>query len=185
MKTVDYAALPHFPAPPSGEGGGETKWVVPEKFLDVFPSVLDDVHPLPGEEAIYANSRQLMNAAHADPAIAKLLTETAVASEHELVQPFFASHHNGRPAGNNWNRSTHNAEFGVDYFDRLGTARSNMFDNRPNERSIFTPILMRRATGFRARTATRLLFPKARRRRSRASGRSPSIQTSTSSTPIR
>ena len=137
MKTVDYAALPHFPAPPSGEGGGETKWVVPEKFFDVFPSVLDDVPPLPGEEAIYANFRQLMNAAHADPAIAKLLTETAVASEHELVQPFFAWRHNGRPAGNNWNRSTHNAEFGVDYFDRLGTARSNMFDNRPNETQYF------------------------------------------------
>ena len=137
MKTVDYAALPHFPAPPSGEGGGETKWVVPEKFFDVFPGVLDDVAPLPGEEAIYANFRQLMNAAHADPAIAKLLTETAVASERELVQPFFAWRHNGRPAGNNWNRSTHNAEFGVDYFDRLGTARSNMFDNRPNETQYF------------------------------------------------
>jgi hypothetical protein len=53
------------------------------------------------------------------------------------VQPFFAWRHNGRPAGNNWNRSTHNAEFGVDYFDRLGTARSNMFDNRPSETQYF------------------------------------------------
>jgi hypothetical protein len=137
MKTVDYAALPHFPAPPSSSDGGETKWVIPEKFFEVFPGVLDNVPPLPGEEAIYANFRQLMNAAHADPAIAKLLTDTAIASEREIVQPFFQWRHNGRPSGANWNRSTHNAEFGVDYFDRLGTARSNMFDNRPNETQYF------------------------------------------------
>jgi hypothetical protein len=135
MRTVDYAAIPHFPAPDSG--GGETKWVVPEKFFEQFSAVLDDVAPLPGEDAIYASFRQMMNAAHADPAIAKLLLDTAVASEHEIVQPFFQWRHNGVPAGNNWNRSKHNAEFGVDYFDRLGTARSNMFDNRPNETQYF------------------------------------------------
>jgi hypothetical protein len=135
MKTVDYAAIPHFPT--SDSGGGETKWVIPEKFFEQFPAVLDDLPPLPGEEAIYANFRQLMNAAHADPALAKLLTDTAIASEQEIVQPFFEWRHNGHPAGNNWNRSTHNAEFGVDYFDRLGTARSNMFDNRPNETQYF------------------------------------------------
>jgi hypothetical protein len=136
MKTVDYAALPHFPTPASSDGG-ETKWVIPEKFFDQLPAVLDDVPPLPGEEAMYANFRQLMNAAHADPALAKLLTDTAVASEKEIVQPFFQWKHNGRPTGNNWNRSTHNAEFGVDYFDRLGTSKSNMFDNRPTETQYF------------------------------------------------
>lgn len=41
------------------------------------------------------------------------------------------------PAGNNWNRSKNNADFGVDYFDCLGTAKSNMFDNRPNETQYF------------------------------------------------
>jgi hypothetical protein len=132
-KTMDYAALPHFPAPESSSEGGETKWVIPEKFFDELPGVLDTVPPLPGEQAIYANLRQLTNAAHADPAIAKLLKDVAIASEHEIVQPFFQWRHNGVPAGNNWNRSKHNAEFGVDYFDRLGTARSNMFDNRPTE----------------------------------------------------
>lgn len=136
MKTVDYASLPNIPAPAS-KGGGETKWVIPEKFFDEFPAVLDDVAPLPGEGAIYANFRQLMNAAKADPAVAKLLTETAVAAEQDIVQPFFQWRHNGVPAGNNWNRSKNNAEFGVDYFDRLGTARSNMFDNRPNETQYF------------------------------------------------
>jgi hypothetical protein len=78
-----------------------------------------------------------MNAAKADPAVAKLLVKTAVASEHEIVQPFFQWRYNGAPAGNNWNRSVHNAEYGVDYFNRLGTSRSNMFDNRPNETQYF------------------------------------------------
>ncbi|MBV9907993.1 MAG: DUF1254 domain-containing protein, partial [Hyphomicrobiales bacterium] len=136
MKTVDYAALPHFPVPSSGEGG-EIKWVVPEKFFDTLSHVLDDVPPLPGEEAIYANLRQLMNAAHADPAIAKLLTDTAVASEHEIVTPLFQWRHNGLPTSNNWNRSNHGAEFGVDYFARLSTAKSNMFENRPTETQYF------------------------------------------------
>ena len=40
---------------------------------------------------------------------------------------------NGRPAGNGWNRSTNNARFGHDYYNRTGTAKSNMFDNKPNE----------------------------------------------------
>ncbi|HEY6521824.1 MAG TPA: DUF1254 domain-containing protein [Roseiarcus sp.] len=136
MKTVDYAALPHFPVPSSGDGG-EIKWVVPEKFFDILPQVLDDVPPLPGEEAIYANFRQLMNAAHADPAIAKLLTETAVASEREIVAALFRWRHNGLPTSNHWNRSSHGAEFGVDYFARLGTAKSNMFENRPTETQYF------------------------------------------------
>jgi hypothetical protein len=40
---------------------------------------------------------------------------------------------NGRPAGNGWNRSTNNAKFGFDYYNRTGTAKSNMFDNKPTE----------------------------------------------------
>jgi hypothetical protein len=133
-KTEDYASLPSIPAPQSGGGdGGETKWVVPEKFFDELPALLADLPPLPGEEAIYANFRQLLSAAKADPAVAKLLVDTAVASEREIVQPFFQWRYNGVPAGNNWNRSVHNAEYGVDYFNRLGTSRSNMFDNRPSE----------------------------------------------------
>jgi hypothetical protein len=86
---------------------------------------------------MYANFRQMMNAAKADSAVAKLLTETAIASERDIVQSFFQWRYNGVPAGNNWNRSKNNAQYGVDYFDRLGTARSNMFENRPNETQYF------------------------------------------------
>lgn len=50
-----------------------------------------------------------------------------------MIEKFFEWQHNGRPAGNGWNRSTNNARWGIDYFNRTGTAKSNMFDNKPNE----------------------------------------------------
>jgi hypothetical protein len=49
MKSKDWAQAPAIPGPKS-EGGGETKWVVPEKSFDQLGTVLDTVAPLPGEE---------------------------------------------------------------------------------------------------------------------------------------
>ena len=63
--------------------------------------------------------------------------DTAVATEQEVIAPFFTWRHNGKPAGNGWNRSANNAQWGLDYFNRTGTAKSNMFDNRPNETQYF------------------------------------------------
>ena len=54
-----------------------------------------------------------------------------------MIKPLNESKHNGVPAGNGWNRSKNNAEFGLDYFNRTGTAKSNMFDNRPSETQYF------------------------------------------------
>jgi hypothetical protein len=135
MKTINWAKAPSIPGPASS--GGETKWVVPEKFFDQFPMVLKSVPPLPGEESLYGNFRALMDAAAKDPAIRKALDEAAVETEREVIAPFFEWKHNGRPAGNGWNRSTNNARFGFDYFDRTGTAKSNMFDNKPSETQYF------------------------------------------------
>ena len=123
---------PAIPGPKS-EGGGETKWVVPEKFFDQLGTVLDTVAPLPGEEALYGQFRVLLDAAAKDPAVKQALVEAAVETEREVIEPFFAWKRNGRPAGNGWNRSTNNARFGVDYYNRTGTAKSNMFDNKPTE----------------------------------------------------
>jgi hypothetical protein len=135
MKTTDWSKAPHIPGPKST--GEETKWVVPEKFFDELPAVLETVPPLPGEEALYAQFRQLMSAAKPDPEIKKLLVETAVETEAQVIKPFFQWKYNGRPAGNGWNRSTNNAQWGVDYYNRTGTSRSNMFDNKPNETQYF------------------------------------------------
>ncbi|HEU5192526.1 MAG TPA: DUF1254 domain-containing protein [Methylomirabilota bacterium] len=136
MKTVDWSTAPTIPGPQSS-GGGETAWVVPEKFFDQLAGVLDTVPPLPGEEALYAQFRALLAAAAKDPALKKLLVDTAVEAEKDLITLFFQWKHNGRPAGNGWNRSVNNARYGVDYFSRAGTAKSNMFDNKPNETQYF------------------------------------------------
>jgi hypothetical protein len=132
IKTQDWSEAPTIQGPKSS-GGGETKWVIPEKFFDELGGVLDTVPPLPGEEAQYAQYRALLDAAAKDPAIKEALVEVAVETEHEVIAKFFAWKNNGRPAGNGWNRSTNNAAWGVDYFNRTGTAKSNMFDNKPDE----------------------------------------------------
>jgi len=139
MKTIEWATAPNIPAPPSDgdASGGETKWVVPEKFFDQFGDILAAADPLPGEEALYGQFRLLLDSASKDPELKKVLVATAIDTEEKVIQPFHQWKHNGRPAGNGWNRSTNNAQFSIDYFDRTGTAKSNMFDNRPNETQYF------------------------------------------------
>jgi hypothetical protein len=139
MRTKDWSKIPAISAPASmaRKGGGETKWVVPEKFFDEFGAVLDTVPPLPGEEALYKQFRSILDAAARDPAIKKALVDTAVETERDVIEPFRQWKYNGRPAGNGWNRSVNNALFGVDYYDRTGTAKSNMFENTPNETQYF------------------------------------------------
>lgn len=138
MKTIEWAKVADIPAPPSdGGGGGETKWVVPETFFDQFGEALAIADPLPGEEALYGQFRLLLNAASKDAELKKLLAATAVATEEKVIQPFFQWRHNGLPAGNGWNRSVNNAQFGIDYFNRTATAKSNIFENPPNETQYF------------------------------------------------
>lgn len=81
--------------------------------------------------------RALLDAAGKDPELKKLLVTTAVEAERDLIHPFFEWKRNGVAAGNGWNRSVNNAQSGLDYFNRTGTAKSNMFDNRPNETQYF------------------------------------------------
>ena len=139
MKTIDWSDVDNIPAPApaAGESGGETKWVIPERFFDQLGQVLQNVPPLPGEEAMYEQFRWLLELAAKNPEIKKLIDAEAVSAEEEMVKPFFAWEHNGKPAGNGWNRSVNNADWGVDYYNRMGTSKSNMFDNRPNETQYF------------------------------------------------
>ena len=132
MKTKDWSKLPHFPAPkPTGKG--ETKWVNPETFFDELPAVMKQVPPLPGEEALYDWIDSVLEAAAKDPRIKQTLTETAAAAEREIIDPFFQWRYNGRPAGNGWNSPVDGARWGTDYLNRAATAKSNMYDNLPEE----------------------------------------------------
>ncbi|MFF2554357.1 DUF1254 domain-containing protein [Nocardia sp. NPDC058058] len=134
-KITDWSQTPALPGPPTD--GGETKYVIPEQYFDQLGTILDSVPPLPGEEALYAQFRSLLDAARRDPALRQALIDTAVAAEKNVIAPFFEWKHNGVPAGNGWNRSANNAQFGVDYFSRTGTSKSNIFENRPTETQYF------------------------------------------------
>lgn len=138
MKTKNWTEVPSFPAPP-GAGNGETKWVIPEKFFDQLPEVLQTVPPLPGEDAMYGQFKSLLDAAAKDPQIKAALTQTASATEDEVIKPLFEFHDNGRPVGNGWTSPPNGARWGTDYLSRTATAKSNMYDNAPEEtRYIYT-----------------------------------------------
>ena len=136
MKTMDWKSTPD-PAPPST--GGETKWVIPEKFFDQLQTVLKEVSPMPGEESLYATFQSILDAAEKDPKLKQTLTETAVSAEKDLIAPLFDFHNNGRPIGNGWNSPPNGANWGYDYLSRAASAKSNMYDNAPQEtRYIYT-----------------------------------------------
>ena len=137
MKTKDWTKTPSFPA--AGGGRGETKWVIPEKFFDQLPVVMKEIPPLPGEESLYGMMQSVLDAAAKDPAVKETLVRTAVAAEEELIKPLFEFRNNGRPVGNGWPSPPNGARWGTDYLSRAATARSNMYDNAPEEtRYIYT-----------------------------------------------
>jgi hypothetical protein len=132
VKTKDWSKIPDFPVPKSS-GGGEAKWVDPVTFFDQLPDVMGLVQPMPGEEALYKWIGSVLDAARKDPQIKKVLQEAAVSAEKELIAPLFQWRHNGAAAGNGWNSPVNNARWGTDYLNRAGTAKSNMYDNKPDE----------------------------------------------------
>lgn len=136
MKTFDYTKIPAIGDKPDPEAG-EVKWVVPDKFFDQLDNVLKKVPPLPGEEAQYAQFLHLVDVGKKDPQIRKWMNEAAEQTDKTVIADFFKWKNNGVPAGNGWNRSKNNAEFGVDYYNRTGTSKSNMFDNKPDETQYF------------------------------------------------
>ena len=135
MKSRDWTKLQQLPS--TSEGDEEVKWVVPEKFFDVLPLVLDDVPPMPGEEALYAQLRAVLAAADKDPKIKATLTSAAIAADKELVAPLFEFRNFGMQLPHNWSTQRNGAEFGADYFTRTAVAKSNIFVNKPNETKYF------------------------------------------------
>jgi len=133
IQSVDWKNLPALPVPKatgaSAKDGGETPWVNPDTFFKQLEQVLDDVPPLPGEEALYSQFRAVLEAASGDATIAEVLRETARESEKQLVAPLFYFSNVGVKVANNWTRPFNNAAFGTDYLTRLAIAKSNIFTN--------------------------------------------------------
>lgn len=136
MRTKDWSTVPRFDAG-EASGGGETKWVLPETFFDQLGDVLSTVAPQPGEEALYAQFTALRDAGMRDPQIRKEIEAAFQAADDSFVQRTMQWRYNGKDAGNGWNRSMNNSQWGLDYQNRAATARSNMFENRPNETQYF------------------------------------------------
>src|SRR5271154_768491 len=158
MRTKDWKKTPAFPAPAGG--AGETKWVIPEKFFDELPQVMKDVPPLPGEESLYRMIQSVLDAGAKDPQIKTTLTQTALATEEEVIKPLFEFRNNGRPVGNGWTSPPNGARWGTDYLSRTATARSNMYDNTPEEtRYIYTDF---DSTGQRLSGTNRYTVPFAK-----------------------
>jgi hypothetical protein len=135
MKTKDWSATPKYPS--DNQGDAETKWVVPEKFFDELPRVLDELPPLAGEEAIYANLRAVLGAAAKDPNLKAVLNQSAIDADDELVDPLFQFRKYGVPLPGNWTTIDNGAAFGTDYFTRTAVAKSNIFVNKNTETKYF------------------------------------------------
>jgi hypothetical protein len=135
LKTKDWGAIPHFPNESTGEE--ETKWVIPEKFFAELGTVLDEVPPLSGEEAIYATVRSVLTAADGDTHLQAALQQAATHADTELVTPLFQFRNAGLPLAYNWSTINNGAAFGIDYLNRTAAAKANIFVNKPNETKYF------------------------------------------------
>lgn len=134
VKTTDWSKLPEYPGT---KGDAEVKWVVPEKTVDVLPAVLDEVPPLPGEEAVYAQFRAVLDAVAKDVKLKAAFTTAAVDAEKEIVTPLFQFHNYGLPLSGNWTTQVNGARFGTDYYTRTAVAKSNIFVNLQTETKYF------------------------------------------------
>jgi len=134
-KQHDWSKNPTIPAPAGGSG--ETKWVVPEKFVDELSAVLKDTPPLPGEEVRYAQIEAVLAAAQKDPKLKAAMIGEAKKADAELVTPLLQFRNYGLPLAGNWTTQSNGAAFGSDYFTRTAVARSNIFVNKPNETKYF------------------------------------------------
>lgn len=155
VKVTDWSQLPHFG---SGEASAEEiKWVDPAKFWDELPTVLDQTPPHPGEEAIYAQARALLEAAQKDPAIKAAIVDEATKTDLTVITPLFNFNTFGRRLPAHWNTVSNGAAFGTDYFTRTAVAKSNIFVNKPNETKYFyadADASGQRLNGARAYTVT-------------------------------
>ena len=122
------------------------KWVDPATFFDVLPQALDAARPLPGEKALYALVRSVLDAAAADRSLRKVLKDAAAEADEALVKPLLQFRNFGIPLPHNWTTVINSAEFGTDYLTRTAVAKSNVFINRPRETRYFYQYLDQRGS---------------------------------------
>jgi hypothetical protein len=138
-KTKDWSKIPKMEKPevPAKYSTTQPPWVDPATFFDQLPAVMQQVPPMPGEEALYKSIGSLLDAAAKDPAVMKTLQQTALAADEELIAPMMQWRYNGQPAGSGWTSPANNGAFGTDYIHRAGAVKADPFDNKRNETMYF------------------------------------------------
>lgn len=139
MKTTDWSKIPTLADPAGGKSGsgGETKWVRPEVFFDELPTILKEVPPQPGEEALYAWFQSLLDADAKDPKVKAVMTQGAVAADKRILSELRQYRYAGVPVANGWTSTVNGAHFGTDYYSRTAAARANIFVNSRKEAAYF------------------------------------------------
>jgi len=71
MKTKDWSKIPKMEKPgvPAKYSTTQPPWVDPATFFDQLPAVMQQVPPMPGEEALYKLIGSVLDAAARDPAV--------------------------------------------------------------------------------------------------------------------
>ena len=102
MKTKDWSKLPVVDrkGKPAKYSSTQPPWVDPATFFDHLPTVMKQVPPMPGEEALYKWIASVVDAAAKDPEVMKTLQDAAFAADKELIDPMMWWRYNGQPAGN-------------------------------------------------------------------------------------
>lgn len=136
MKRKDWKKVPSFPSS-QVTGAEEIQWVVPKRFFDALPQVLDEVPPLPGEDALYAQVRAVLTAAAKDAKIKEELQKVAIDADKDLIKPLLQFRHYGIPLPHGWTTIMNGAAWGTDYYTRTAVAKSNIFVNLPQETKYF------------------------------------------------
>lgn len=136
VKVRDWTNVPSFGKTDATGDQGETQWVDPQTYFDVFGQVLDEVPPLPGEEAMYGWFRSILAAAAGNDAVARSLRQSAVDTD-TVVRELFEFRNIGLPVARNWTTQRNGAAFGTDYLSRTAMGKSNIFVNTPNETAYY------------------------------------------------
>lgn len=136
MKTVDWSDVPSYGKSDATGDQEETQWVDPAAFFDVLGEVLGEVPPLPGEDALYAWIRSVLDAAGRDPKIATTLKQAAIDAD-AAVRELFEFRNYGIPVAHHWTTQRSGAAFGTDYLMRTAVGKSNIFVNTANETTYY------------------------------------------------
>ena len=94
---------------------------------------MQEVPPLPGEEALYEWIASVWAAADKDAATKAALVGAFAAADKELVEPLFAFKYNGRDIGHGWTVPVNASQWGTDYLNRTAISKSSMYQNTPEE----------------------------------------------------